>query len=129
MHDENILIWLPSPMGDAILCTPALRAIRERFQNHKIYFLGESVILDILSPNSFNNEWLVPQSENPFVIAAMLKPYNFTHAILFKNSFASGLSVWLAKIPTRIGYAREGRSLFLTEKPRNSLPARREYRR
>jgi heptosyltransferase-2 len=124
MHDENILIWLPSPMGDAILCTPALRAMRKRFQNHKIYFLAEPVVRDILSPSSFNNEWLVPQSENPFAIAAMLKPYNFTHAILFKNSFASALSVWLAKIPVRIGYARQGRSLLLTEKlyPTKSSP-------
>jgi len=105
-------------MGDAILCTPALRTIRERFQNRKIYFLAEPVVRDILSPSSFNNEWLMPQSENPFAIAAMLKPYNFTHAILFKNSFASALSVWLAKIPARIGYAREGRSFFLTEKLR-----------
>jgi heptosyltransferase-2 len=115
MHDENILIWLPSPMGDAILCTPALRAIRERFQNNKIYFLAEPVVRDILSPSSFNDHWLVPQSENPFTIAAMLKPHNFTHAVLFKNSFASALAVWLAGIPVRIGYAREGRSLFLTE--------------
>ncbi len=116
MHDENILIWLPSPIGDAILCTPALRAIRERFQNHKIYFLAETVIRDILSPSSSNNDWLMPQSENPFAVATMLKPYNFTHAILFKNSFASALSVWLAGIPVRIGYAREGKSPFLTEK-------------
>ena len=103
-------------MGDAILCTPALRAIRERFQSHKIYFLAEPVVRDILSPGSFNDKWLVPKSENPFAIAAMLKPYNFTHAVLFKNSFASALAVWLAGIPSRIGYAREGRSLFLTEK-------------
>jgi len=118
MHDENILIWLPSPMGDAILCTPALRAIRKHFQNCKIYFLAELFVREVLSPSSFNDEWLVIQSENPFTIAAMLKQYNFTHAVLFKNSFASALSVWLAKIPSRIGYVREGRSLFLTEKLR-----------
>ncbi len=103
-------------MGDAILCTPALRAIRERFQNYKIYFLAEPVVRDILSPSSFNHQWLVPQSENPFAIAVMLRPYNFTHAILFKNSFASALAVRLAGIPSRTGYVREGRSMFLTEK-------------
>ena len=116
MQDENILVWLPSPMGDAILCTPALRAIRERFQNHKIYFLAKPVVRDVLSPGTFNNVWLVPQSENPFAIAGILKSYNFTHAIFFKNSFASALAGWLAGIPVRIGYAREGRAFFLTEK-------------
>ena len=116
MHDENILVWIPSPMGDAILCTPAMRAIREHFRNSRIYFLAPPVTRDVLSPGSFNDDWIVPQSENPFAIARILKSYDFTHAILFKNSFASALAICLAGIPVRIGYSREGRTLFLTEK-------------
>lgn len=116
MQQENILVWLPSPMGDAILCTPALRAIRQHLKDRRIYFLVEPVVRNILSPNTFNDEWILPQFKNPFAIAKILKPYNFTYAILFKNSFASALTAWLAGIPARIGYAREGRSLFLTEK-------------
>jgi heptosyltransferase-2 len=46
----------------------------------------------------------------------MLRGYKFTHSILFKNSFASALAVFLAKIPSRIGYAREGRSVLLTDR-------------
>jgi heptosyltransferase-2 len=56
------------------------------------------------------------EKNNPFAIAAELKKYNFDTAILFKNSFASALAVYLAGIKTRIGYARECRGYFLTEK-------------
>ena len=116
MQDENILVWLPSPMGDAILCTPALRAIREKFKNSKIYFLAERVIREILSPSIFNDQWISLENNNPFAIAGELKKFNFSRAILFKNSFASALAVRLAGIPLRTGYAREGRSFFLTDK-------------
>jgi len=103
-------------MGDAVLCTPALRAIRRHFKSCQIAFFAKSVVREVLSPSSFNNFWLEQQDNNPFRIAKMLGAYKFTHAILFKNSFASGLAAFLARIPSRIGYAREGRSLFLTDK-------------
>jgi heptosyltransferase-2 len=116
MEDANILVWLPSPMGDAILCTPALRAIRRHFESAKISFLANAVDREILSPCHFNDMWLEQKHHNPFATAKMLKGYKFTHSILFKNSFASALAVFLAAIPSRIGYAREGRSALLTDR-------------
>ncbi len=116
MEDTNILVWLPSPMGDAILCTPALRAIRRHFKSAKISFLANAVDREILSPCPFNNIWLEQKHRNPLAIAKMLRGYKFTHSILFKNSFASALAVFLAAIPLRIGYAREGRSALLTDR-------------
>jgi heptosyltransferase-2 len=112
----RILVWLPSPMGDAVLCTPALRTIRQHFKDSKIIFLGNSTVRQILAPNRFNDTWLQPKDNNPFAIAKMLKRHKFTHAVLFKNSFGSALAALLAGIPSRIGYAREGRSPLLTDK-------------
>ncbi len=116
MEDVNILVWLPSPMGDAILCAPALRAIRRHFESAKISFLANAVDREILSPCPFNDTWLEQKHRNPLAIAKMLRAYKFTHSILFKNSFASALAVFLAAIPSRIGYAREGRSVLLTDR-------------
>jgi len=103
-------------MGDAILCTPALRAIRHRFKNSRICFFARPAVREILSPGDFNDEWLEQTGSDPFAIAKKLKDKRFTQAILFKNSFASALAVFVARIPFRLGYAREGRGLFLTEK-------------
>jgi len=118
MHNtkDEILVWLPSPMGDAVLCTPALRAIREHFGSSAICFLARPAVREILSPNPFNDTWLTFQNGNPFKIAQMLRPRKFTQAILFKNSFASALAVFLAQIPSRVGYAREGRAPLLTSR-------------
>ena len=103
-------------MGDAVLCTPALRAIRDYFQSAKITFLARTVVKDALSPCDFNDDWIITEGKNPITLARKLKQHDFSHAILFKNSFFSALSVFLAKIPIRIGYSREARGIFLTEK-------------
>ena len=103
-------------MGDAILCTPALRAIRKHFKSCEISFFAKGVVREVLSPSSFNDRWLEQRTENPFAIAKLFRKHKFTHAIFFKNSFASALAVSLAGIPSRIGYAREGRGLLLTDK-------------
>ncbi len=116
MQDENILVWLPSPMGDAVLCTPALRAVRRHFESSKITFYANSVVRQVLSPGRFNDVWLEQKDKNPFKIAKKFSEHKFTSAVLFKNSFASALTGFLAAIPSRIGYAREGRGFLLTEK-------------
>jgi heptosyltransferase-2 len=116
MQDENILVWLPSPMGDAVLCTPALRAVRRHFESSKITFYTNSVVRQVLSPGCFNDVWLEQKEKNPFKIAKKFSEHKFTSAVLFKNSFASALTSFVAAIPSRIGYAREGRGFLLTEK-------------
>ncbi len=118
MQDKKheILVWLPSPMGDAILCTPALRAIRRHFKSARISFFARPAVREVLSPSSFNDIWLEQRSNNPFAIAKMFREREFMRAVLFKNSFASALAVFLGKIHSRVGYARECRSLFLTDK-------------
>ncbi|MDD5064254.1 MAG: lipopolysaccharide heptosyltransferase II [Phycisphaerae bacterium] len=112
----EILVWLPSPMGDAVLCTPALRAIRRGFKSSRITFFANEVVHKTLSPSSFNDIWIQQQGKNIFKIVKTLKEHNFTHAILFKNSFSAALAVFLAGIPKRVGYAREGRGFLLTDK-------------
>jgi heptosyltransferase-2 len=103
-------------MGDAVLCTPALRAIRRHFKSSRISFFANEVVRKILSPSRFNDIWLQQRSKNPFTIVKVLKEHNFTHAVLFKNSFSSALEASLAGIPVRIGYARECRGFLLTDK-------------
>jgi heptosyltransferase-2 len=112
----EILVWLPSPMGDAVLCTPALRAIRQHFKSSRISFFANEVVRKVLSPSRFNDIWIQQHGKNIFKVVKKLKEHNFTHAVIFKNSFSSALAVSLAGIPVRVGYAREGRGFLLTDK-------------
>ncbi len=113
---DEILVWLASPLGDAVLSTPALRAIREHFKSSRITFYAGSAVRQFLSPCRFNDRWLEQKSGNPVAIAKELRKRKFAQAILLKNSFASALAVFLAGIPSRVGYAREGRGFLLTDR-------------
>lgn len=96
------------------MSTPALRALRQHFPSSEIWFLAKHPVRQVLSPCSFNDQWLEPPNNSPFVTAIALKRQKFTHAILLANSFRSALAVALARIPSRIGYARDGRGPLLT---------------
>ncbi len=109
-------MWLPSPVGDAVLCTPALRGLGKRFEGEQIYFLASETVRGLLSPNSFGNEWVDTGRAGLTRLACRLKGHGFSRAVLFKNSFGSALTTFLAGVPERIGYARDCRSLFLTER-------------
>ena len=121
MAQENILIWLPSPLGDAVLCTAALGALRKQFESAHICYLANSTVHQVLSPSRFCNEWIDIGQRNTFSLARQLRQCKFSKAILFKNSFGSALTVFLGGANKRIGYARDFRKVFLTD---NIRPAR-----
>jgi heptosyltransferase-2 len=101
-------------MGDAILATPALRAIRETFSDARISFVCNATVRQVLSPCRFNDEWIDAGTGNPLAAGLKLRPHRFDRAILFKNSFSSGLAAFVSGARERIGYARDGRSWLLT---------------
>ena len=112
---QKILIWLPSPLGDAICATPALRAFRGLFADAHITFLAAPFTQAILSPTAFADAWLTPAKGFASKVR-QLRSQRFDSVILLKNSFGSALTVRLAGIGRRIGYARDGRSFLLTDK-------------
>jgi heptosyltransferase-2 len=114
MNRQRILIWLPSPLGDAVMATPALRAIRQKYKDAEICFLGNAPVKAVLSDGSFNDRW-VDAAGGPLALVARLRKAGFTDAILFKNSFSCALTVFLARIKKRIGYGRDRRSWLLTD--------------
>ncbi|MDH4202685.1 MAG: lipopolysaccharide heptosyltransferase II [Phycisphaerae bacterium] len=115
MNSQRLLIWLPSPLGDAIMATPALRAFRSNLPDTSITFLAPAFTRQILSPSSFCDDWL--EMTGSFTgNLKQLKAGAFDTAILLKNSFSSALTVRLAGIGRRIGYARDMRSVLLTDR-------------
>jgi len=103
-------------MGDAILSTPALGAICRHFKDCDIHFLCSGIVRDTLSPNDFGNEWIGTDGIGWAGLVCRLAGYKFSRAILMKNSFGAAFTVFCAGIKERIGYARDGRSVLLTNK-------------
>lgn len=112
---QKILIWLPSPLGDAILSTPALSAFRAHYADAHIIFLANPAVKAFLEPCPFCNEWMEKKGSF-WKLSRQLRREKSDTAILLKNSFGSAMTVFLSGIPRRIGYARDVRNLFLTDK-------------
>ncbi len=117
----KILIRATNWVGDAIMALPALRAVREKFAQAQIGILGRPYVLDIYHGQEIADE-MIPYDSNGEhrgfsgreKLAAQLRERKFDVALLLQNAFDAAWVAWRAKIPERIGYARDGRSLLLT---------------
>ncbi len=121
---NSILVILPTWVGDFVMATPALRAIRERFHLARISFLIEGNLLDLAQGGPWMDEcipWPVRKHRTIFsaeyrAFVASLRRRHFDCAILLSNSFRSALLARLAAIGRRIGYNRDGRGWLLTDR-------------
>lgn len=103
------------------MTTPALTALREFYPNAYISVLAKPWVEPVFSEHpsvdeviSFGMKGHNGSAIAELSIAKSLKARDFDFALLFPNSFASALMVWLARIPRRIGYATDSRSSLLT---------------
>ncbi len=120
----KILIVLPTWLGDFVMATPALRAIRDRFANAHITFLMEPNLRELVHGGDWMNECVEwpPKSAR----SLMHKPYRdlvwdlrrrrFDWAIMLPNSFRSALMARMTGAKQRIGYDRDGRGFLLTDR-------------
>jgi heptosyltransferase-2 len=95
------------------MCLPALRVIRERFPKAHIAVLAKPWVADLYKRENFADE-VIHYDGSRWAAARNLRPRKFDCAILLQNAFEAALIVWLARIPVRIGYNRDGRRLLLT---------------
>ncbi len=116
---RRLLIVMPSWLGDAVMATPALRLARDRLPGTFIGVLARPGIDEVIEGSNFIDEIHVDRAEGmmgPKRVAAKLRLRRYDAALLLTNSFSTALITRIAGIPRRIGYARDGRSLLLTDR-------------
>ena len=101
---------------------PALAALRRHFPAAHIAVLARPWVADLYRHEPFADEIIPYQPGGGFEgwkqrknAAFELKKQAFEAAFLLQNAFDAALIAWLAGIPRRIGYARDGRSFLLTD--------------
>ncbi len=119
---KKILIRATNWLGDAVMSLPALRVVRERFPSAEISVLARPWVADLYARESFVDRVIPYTPAGGFHYlaakrraAASLRAECFDCAILFQNAFEAAAIVWLADIPRRVGYARDGRGWLLTD--------------
>lgn len=102
-----------------MLASPALAAIRARFPNAHIAYLGRRYVADVVANSGWFDEYIAAPEKSPgslLTLAAALRRDRFDLAVLFPNSFRSAAAVWLGRARRRVGYDRDGRGWMLTDR-------------
>ena len=119
----RILVRGTNWLGDAVMTTPALMRLREKFPGAHVVLLTPEKLGDLWTNHPAISETITfAPDENVFSVGRKLRAGNFNLALVLPNSPRSALEVWLAGSPQRIGYARPWRNWFLTK----AVPARPE---
>ena len=122
-NPEKILVRGVNWLGDAVMTTPALQRLREARPQARITLLTHEKLADLWRGHpSLDATITFAAGESVFAAARRLRAEQFDAALLFPNSPRAALEVFFARIPRRIGFARNGRSLLLTD----AVPPRAE---
>ena len=127
---RRILVRGTNWLGDAVMTTPALLRLREKFPDAHITLLTPEKLRDLWTNHPAVNETIpFAPGENVFLTGKKLRAGKYDLALVFPNSPRSALEVWLAGIPQRIGYARPWRNFFLTSAVASRASAVRMHKR
>lgn len=124
MQPQNIMVIQPSWVGDAVMATPALRALRERFPSARISYLCRRYVKPVFTGLPYADRLITYRtgksprhgSDSIFEIASRLRKGKFDTALLLTNSFKTALLCKMAGIKTIVGYERDGRGFLLSDR-------------
>jgi lipopolysaccharide heptosyltransferase II len=117
---DNILVRGVNWIGDAVMTMPAMRALRRANPGAKITLLVKPWVSPLFEKDP-NLDAIIQYSEEhkgflgKLRLARELRRHRFCQAVLFQNAIDAAILSFLAGIPERIGYSRDGRRLLLTK--------------
>lgn len=101
------------------MATPALRALRDHFADAEIVGILRPYVADVLAGTSLLNRWRTHNPKQPLADAwqllRTLRRERFDLAVILPNSLRTGAWAWASGAKRTLGYARNGRSLLLTD--------------
>lgn len=119
---RRILVRGPNWIGDAVMCEPAISAVRQLFPEADVTLLVKPAIAELFTGHPAVSQVLVYEDRGVHAgfagiwrLAQTLRQSRFDLAILFQNAFEAALLAFLAGIPRRYGYATDGRRLLLSD--------------
>src|SRR3954453_3583529 len=120
----KILVVQPSWVGDAVMATPTLRALRELYPRAEIAYLLRRYVKPIYTGMPWADRLITYRTgktrakagKGLFDLAARLRSAKFDMAVLLPNSFKTALLCKMAGIEKVVGYDRDGRGFLLSDK-------------
>jgi heptosyltransferase-2 len=118
---QNILIVRTDRIGDVVLTTPAIKAIRQSYPGSHIAILVTPATLDLVNGNPYVDEILVDdrQGQHKGIFGFLrlvreIRSKQFDLAIIFHTKRRYNLACYAARIPCRLGYKNEKLGFLLS---------------
>ncbi len=118
----NLLVVCPNLIGDTVMATPTFRALRAGFPEARIVAVVRPQVSPVLDGGPWFDERILydrksdkPEFQTKAVVARVCDEAPDL-AVLLPNSFRSALLAWRSGAKRRVGYARGGRGLILTDR-------------
>jgi heptosyltransferase-2 len=120
---RRILVRANNWIGDVVLISPAVRALREHFPDARLAILGKRWVLEALSGNPFFDDLIEYDRQGRHaglagrlrLAAELRRGGRIDLAILFQKAFDAAAIAWMSGARQRVGYATDGRRALLTE--------------
>jgi heptosyltransferase-2 len=117
----RVAIFLPNWIGDVVMATPAVRAVREAFPGAELVAVCKPYVADVLAGAPWFAETILADKRGTrdrrfFAVARQLRAKPLDAALLFPNSLRTALLARFGGAKRVVGFARYGRGLLLTDK-------------
>jgi heptosyltransferase-2 len=129
---NRIALFLPNWVGDVVMATPAVRAVREAFPSAELVAVCKPYVADVLAGAPWFQRTILADKRGPrdrrlFAVARRLRESPIDAAILFPNSFRTALVAYLGGSRRVVGFARYGRSFLLSDRLHANTDARGRF--
>ncbi|MEW4452544.1 lipopolysaccharide heptosyltransferase II [Bremerella sp. JC817] len=118
---RNIAVVLPNWIGDVVMATPTLRAIRQGLtRGDRLVGIMRPYVAKVLEGTDFLDDTILwaKKADDPkqrfWSVVKRFRQQRFDQAILLPNSLSSAGLAWLGGAKERVGYRRYGRGPLLT---------------
>jgi heptosyltransferase-2 len=114
-------IFLPNWVGDAVMATPTLRALRKQYPQAELTGIMRPSIASVLEGTPWLDDVIVYDrtsgnaGQHTIAVIHELRKRRLDTAVLLTNSWRSALIAWAGRVNRRVGYARSGRQCLLTK--------------
>lgn len=117
----RVAVLLPSWVGDLVMATPALRALRENLPAARIVGVVRPYLMPLLEGTAWLDALLPWEHRGRgrwgrgLALVRQLRAERLDLALLLRATWSAGLVAWLAGARRLVGYARRGLGCLLTD--------------
>ncbi len=129
MQPKRILVIRTDRIGDVVLTTPALKALRQAFPQAYLSLMVTPTTVDLVKGNPYIDEILIDDRQGIYKgffgflqLARLMRSKHFDTAVIYHTKQRYNLACFLAGIPLRLGYKNNKGGCFLTMPVKDTRP-------